>query len=769
MFVFCGMKLRLRSQYPTLAGCFRSVHHARCAAVRLRAALITLSILATATATYAQSSIPMFDRETSMTAPPGPVVVVRFVGNSALGDDELTSITATQVTSGFSRALNFLPGSIGSPYQTLDYSTLQRDTAELVLHYRDNGFLLARVNYRVSPDIEGLKAYNEYIRRVRLVKSGPGAKESDVPKVKDTVTFIIREGPPFTIAHIAVAGLESLPTEFLPELTENVTIKSGVRWSRPVAAKEVERLSNIMIEKGYPNFRFDTIIVAHQEGKTTVNVTLYFTPGHRYKYGDIHIDYDTTAYSKAQVAGKVLLTQVQLDSGSWYRFSDIQRSEQNLYKLGAFDLVRVSLDTSVVQNIPDSLRDSMAVPVQIYLRSKQRGELPIGIYGGASVDGFVVGGNIVYLNHNLTQTADYFNAQIADQPLPTSQRLYSGSIEYQIPYIGLGLVPFATGIGYSKQSRFTTNYDQESFSLHAGTNIISFFIPHPDARTSLSPDLLAEYLVTTGDPNAPPQQINLLPSLTYQIDRTNDPLNPSSGSFFSAAVEYGVPSDLFALFSSSIGNHLSSAYIKFTPQIKLYTDLSSTGKSIIAGRLRFGYTQMQTSDTERDPSLNHRYFGGGGSSNRGWPDQALVVTDNQFRASTAGGYNDIEGNIELRYAPFQYDHEYTSWQKLSSPMRVVLFYDIGNVFDDGILPVQTVAKTVSQLAQTVGIGFRYNLFFGAVRVDLGFKLYDPNAGTCGFQTGGETVIPTSRGAWLSGNPFRMGRTMNIQFGLGQAF
>ncbi len=732
-----------------------------------------LTFLLTPRASYSQDTIPnaddrylSYDRETLMMAPPGPVVAVRFQGNKALSEDELASITATQVTGMFSRFLyNYTLGIFkfsGSPYQTLDYSTLQRDTAELTLHYKDNGFLLAHVSFRVTPDAEGLREYNDYIRRVRLTTGG--GKNTDVPVVKDTVTFIVHEGPEFTISRIAVAGLESLPLEFQPELTENVTIKSGVRWSRTVAAKEVERLSTLMVERGYPNFRFDPIVVEHLQGKTNVNVLLYFTPGHRYRYGSVHIDYDSMGASKHTVAERVVRAQLQFESGKWFRFSDIQRSEQNLYKLGTFDLVRVSLDTNAIQNIPDSLRDSTAVPVQVYLRMKLSGEIPVGVYGGAGTDGFVLGANAALLWHNFTRIADYFNLQLSYQFFPLTQRLYSGSIDYFMPYSFAWGIPLSLGLGTSRQSHFSTesgSYDQLSISSHLGTTIYS---STQDNRSAFTPDVLVEYLVTTGDPNAPARQVNLLPSVNYQDDRTNDPINPTAGRLFTASLEYGVPSDLFAIFGS---NYPSSAYWKFTPQLRLYHDLSSTGRTVIAGRVRFGITQMQTSDTQRVPSLNHRFFAGGATSNRGWPEQSMIVTDNPNRDSRSGGYDDIEGNLEIRYAPFQYEHEYTYWQRVLSPFRVVIFYDIGNVFDDAI--IKTLSSTYTELSQTIGFGIRYNLFFGALRVDVGFKLYDPQAGTHGYQTGSQSILPTDKGAWLSGNPFRLGRTMNIQFGLGQAF
>ena len=119
------------------------------------------------------------------------------------------------------------------------------------------------------------------------------------------------------------------------------------------SAKKFQRLINILIENGYPNARLDTIPVQHTEGFHDVNVLLYFRPGHRYRYGNVNIKYDTTSPVKSRVADKVILSQLYIDSGHWYKLSEIQRSEAALSKLGTFDFFRVSLDTTHLSRIPD--------------------------------------------------------------------------------------------------------------------------------------------------------------------------------------------------------------------------------------------------------------------------------------------------------------------------------------------------------------------------------------------------------------------------------
>src|SRR5205085_6736891 len=98
----------------------------------------------------------------------------------------------------------------------------------------------------------------------------------------------------------------------------------------------------------------------------------------------------------------------------------------------------------------------------------------------------------------------------------------------------------------------------------------------------------------------------------------------------------------------------------------------------------------------------------------------------------------------MRYAPFQYPGgEWTSWQKLSGAIRLVLFYDVGNVWDN-IFWTDPTSRGFNTFAQSIGLGLRYNTFFGALRADLGFKLYDPSGD---FTDGNTVVTPQKTGKW----------------------
>jgi outer membrane protein assembly factor BamA len=696
----------------------------------------------------------------------GQVVAVEFQGNQSLSNDELSSIITTKATDWISRTIHGIPiafiSSLGSDYQALSQASLDRDTATIDRYYQDHGFIDARCTYAVRTNRDDLHNYYEQIRRERLTQAA-GTKGAPLPQVRDTVIFTIREGTPYTISHVAIEGLESLPNEFQPELNDKVTIKSGQRWSSAAATNEAQRLTNFLVENGYPNARYDTIPVQHIAGHHDVDVLLYFRPGKRYRFGPVNIQYDTSSAEKTLIARKVILAQLYMDSGQWYKLSEIRRSEAALNKLGTFDLFRISLDTGYINMLPDSLRDSATVPIDISLRMKSVAVAPISVFAGQSSQGFVFGFGCGFTDKNLSQNADNLSVQGSYQPSPPSLLRYSGVIDYIRPFIGLPHIPLVTGLGYSHQIETVSPTDTFiSISAHVGSN---FVLSDTDNKTLLIPDFLVAYVNTqTTDSiiraTAPPQQVNLIPSISYQNDRTNDLVNPTAGYLYSASFEWGIPTKFL--------QYPSSDYLKFVPQVKYYFDLSHNGTAVLATHLRVGATYLM-GDTGREPSLDRRFYGGGATSNRGWGEQSLLVSKSATDTALLGGYNDLEFNLELRYAPFQYPGAFTTWQQLSSPFRIVLFYDLGNVWDNIAWTNPGEALAFKMMAQTIGWGIRYNTFFGALRVDWGFKLYDPSGR---FSESPQAITPGMTGGWLfqhGHNIFSIGNTSSLHFGIGQAF
>lgn len=111
------------------------------------------------------------------------------------------------------------------------------------------------------------------------------------------------------------------------------------------------------------------------------------------------------------------------------------------------------------------------------------------------------------------------------------------------------------------------------------------------------------------------------------------------------------------------------------------------------------------------------YFAGGSNDNRAWQSYSLGP-------GSSGGLNDFnEANFKLAYSA---ELRFNIFGQLNG----AVFGDLGNIwnlFDDEEDEAYTFngISSLRDLALGTGFGFRYDFNFFVVRLDLGFKTYDP--------------------------------------------
>lgn len=168
----------------------------------------------------------------------------------------------------------------------------------------------------------------------------------------------------------------------------------------------------------------------------------------------------------------------------------------------------------------------------------------------------------------------------------------------------------------------------------------------------------------------------------FALDKSNDPLNPIRGWKLDARVEPTV--------DEGDGSIL---YLKATSQISGYLPFDSQGNTVVAGRVRLGV--IAGGDIPGVPAED-RFFAGGGGSVRGYGYQEVGprYPDN----TPEGGLSLFESSLELR-------------RKLTSAWSVAAFVDAGSVGEQPYPDFRSVQFGV-------GVGVRYNLGFGPIRIDV---------------------------------------------------
>ncbi len=120
--------------------------------------------------------------------------------------------------------------------------------------------------------------------------------------------------------------------------------------------------------------------------------------------------------------------------------------------------------------------------------------------------------------------------------------------------------------------------------------------------------------------------------------------------------------------------------------------------------------------------FERRFYGGGASSVRGWSESTLGPGSYERFALRRRDYNQV-GDIKL-----DLNFEYRS--KLIWFFEGAFFFDAGNIWTirdyesqtNGVFRFDQFSK---QIALAYGVGLRMNFDFFLLRVDLGFKLFDP--------------------------------------------
>jgi translocation and assembly module TamA len=167
------------------------------------------------------------------------------------------------------------------------------------------------------------------------------------------------------------------------------------------------------------------------------------------------------------------------------------------------------------------------------------------------------------------------------------------------------------------------------------------------------------------------------------LDRSDDPLNPTRGFRIGGRME-----------PTLLAGKGTVPYLKVQGLGSVYFPFGTRADTVLAGRLRLGSILNGTVGEIPGPQ---RFYAGGGGSVRGFAYQGVGprLADN---TTPQGGLSLMESSLELRH-------------QLTRTWGVVGFVDAGSVGT-------TSSPTLKDLGVGAGLGVRYNLSFGPIRVDV---------------------------------------------------
>lgn len=567
------------------------------------------------------------------------------------------------------------------------------------------------------------------------------------------ITFIIIENPRYLIKEFRLQGLDKIPDNIRNEINANRLVEPGTPYIKNNINREKDRILGILQDNGYFFAQIDTVrskidssrrgiiigkfseeMQKDPEYKDKVIVRMRFIGTQDvYRFGRIKFKIEKNNYNISQT---VVSRELAFKEGDIFSRSKMIESERNFTKLAIISLGRV---------IPDSVNtETKIVNTEVNIELNNKYELTPGIYTSYQSNRLFLGANLEY------KDKDFFGGG----------RTFSVTTEgtYNSKYINGITLSFNLFQPFLFNNNITATLTPEISFLNLNEDIqaivsqnllrLTYFISDHTFYKNAYSDVTFDYLqlklnvldTNTGLKNEERLYVvNSILGLTVIHNSTNNLFNPSNGFYHSITGESaGNIPRLISLFNKSL---FYSQYFKLSTLNSFYFDISGgRAATIIATNFELGDIIEYGSGENIEPvTLPYKFFMGGGNSLRGWRAQ----TGGILADPEQGGKFILEGSLELRRKPFP-DRSFLA------PVWGVLFLDYGNVWEsDGKFKF-------NQIALAAGLGIRYDTFVGPVRIDLGFKLYDPQAG--------------EGNKWLWQQPSNIFKNkFAVHFGLGNAF
>jgi outer membrane protein assembly factor BamA len=572
------------------------------------------------------------------------------------------------------------------------------------------------------------------------------------------IKFTIIENVQYTVKEFRLQGLDKVSDGVKSSIYSNQLIEAGNPYNRVRINLEKDRIINILQDNGYFFAQIDTVrsridssrrgiiigkyseeMQERPEFKDKVLIRMRFIGTQDvYRFGKVDITIDNNKY---KIGKFVVERELAFKEGDIFNRSKMVESERNFTKLAIIQLGRVLVD-SVVE--PGKL-----INTNVHITLNNKYELTPGITSSYQTNRLYLGANLEY------KDKDFFGGGRVLSV--TAEGLYN-SPDVNILSFGLSLYQpflFNNYITATLTPKLALINLNEDLQYLVSTNLLrlTYYIADYTFYNNAFSDLTFDYIKAKAkrtyfdseDSVFVPEGtqeflVNSIIGLTLVHNNTNNLFNPSTGFYHTLSVESaGALPRLLSLFNKGLQY---SQYVKLGSVNSFYFDISGERQaSIVATHFEIGdIIEYGSGENIQPVDPLYKYYMGGGNSLRGWGGQKGGILDNPSQ----GGKFLLEGSIEWRRKPFPQ-------RSILYPVWGVLFLDYGNVWETGKL------FKLNQIALAAGFGIRYDTFVGPIRIDLGFKLYDPMA-----EDGNK---------WLWDEPSRIFKDKKyaIQFGLGNAF
>lgn len=657
------------------------------------------------------------------------LVEIKFEGNNTVSSSVLNSIIVSKESPNWLSQFLFLFTSIGGKAIYFDSLLIPLDVSSIKSYYQSKGYFKVKITPSYSLD---------------------NSKNESVLK------FTIHESEPAFFKSFVVKGLHTIDPEYEELLTAYNRVDTNKIYEDAIVEEKKNYTLTFLRDHGFMLGQADQPQVIVDTIKNKVDVLLNFNSGKRYKVRELFTK--RTGESIQSVDDNLIKEIVGIPIGSWYSNYEIQRAQVRLFRTNLFT------SAAVMSVISDTAGNT--VPLNINADIGLLNELSPEIIMNNEDNTFNLGLALNFIRKNFFGDARKFTigtsaaaqnvSEFLRNPSFTDSSFYGyadARVSIEQPFL------FGKSINTKLETYFTAqkrkneynsqlygaklNFDFElpqttyftSFSayLNVVRSEYNFKVPYlrnlfsqNEQRKNNSSKSFADSVAKAHVDNVLggkfiSQSTNAIIGLNFSANKTNETFFPTTGYSLSLLFEdaNSIPYLFSKIFKSEFSHPL---FFKSVVTSTFYLPFFDTRTDAFGIKFKVGQIFTYNGDKAGIP-LNQRFYSGGSNSIRGWATRQLVPPVHEFnlnanptkedlvevlgKGTASGGFFLFEGSLETR-------------NRLFGSVGSALFIDYGNTWNS------SNEFRFDEVALAAGFGLRYYSEYVPIRIDFGFKIYDPN-------------------------------------------
>ena len=474
------------------------------------------------------------------------------------------------------------------------------------------------------------------------------------------ITIPITEGKQFKVGAVEIAG-DTLSVS-RDELIEKLKINKKDYFDRDSIMKDLDFLTEACKNEGYA-YANVTPETTPREMEEKVDVVYHIEKGDKIYFNRI------TVVGNTKTRDKVIRRELAIDEGDLYSGENLRKSYMRLMNLRYFEEIDFQTEKGTEENLTD---------VTIHVKEKPTGLFSLGA-GYSAVDNAIV----------MAQVSQQ-NLFGRGQVLSLNAFLGSKTTNYELSFVEPWLFDRPL---WSKYDAWNMKREYDSYDLDTKGLRMTFGYPLPlfeyvkgyiGYEYTMDEVMNVKYYASRYIREQEGETTTSGVTVTLMRDSTNDWMFPSKGSLNSVAIRH-----TGTIFQGD------NSFTKYSGNSSWYFPLPLD--NVFAVRGRIGY--LQANEGKKLP-IYERFVLGGIRSLRGLEDVGPIDPET---GDVIGGNTMLTFSAELIFPLIK-----------DAGMKGVLFFDIGNAWDNGYY--------LDDMRKTAGVGVRWYSPIGPLRLEWGYVL-----------------------------------------------